>query len=216
MRSQIFSFPFDPEKLKEILILFAHPRLEHSRINSELIKAASQVEGVYVHDLYEQYPDFNIDIVKEQELLFGYEVVIWQHPFYWYSCPPLMKQWIDLVLEYNWAYGPHAVALKGKTILNAITAGGSREVYCTEGRNNYTVTEFLRPFEQTAHLCGMNYLPPFAVMGTHRISDEGIKAASQQYVRLLKALRADDVDAKAKDKCTFINDLEFVKGANHD
>lgn len=197
--------------MKEILILLAHPKLEHSRINAALIEAASQVPGVTVHDLYEQYPEFNVDIVKEQELLFGYEVIIWHHPFYWYSCPPLLKQWIDLVLEYNWAYGPRGVALKGRTVLNAITAGGSRKVYCEEGRNNYTVTEFLRPFEQTATLCGMQYLPPFAVMGTHRMSDSELQDHCQQYVRLLEALREDDITAEVKDKCQFINDLEIVK-----
>lgn len=196
--------------MKDILILFAHPRLEHSRVNAELIKAAAAVPNVTVHDLYEQYPDFNIDIVFEQEQLFGHDVIIWHHPFYWYSCPPLTKQWIDLVLEYNWAYGPRGFALKGKLALNAITAGGSRQVYCTEGRNNYTVTEFLRPFEQTATLCGMQYLPPFAVMGTHRMSDDGLEEHVQQYVRLLEALKEESVSVEVKDKCQFLNDLELI------
>ena len=199
-----------PLTVKQVLILFAHPRLEHSHINARLIKAASTVPGVTIHDLYEHYPDFNIDIVFEQEQLFAHEVVIWHHPLYWYSCPPLMKQWIDLVLEYNWAYGPRGLALREKTILNAITAGGSREVYCTDGRNNYTITEFLRPFEQTANLCGMNYLPPFAVMGTHRMTEAGILEHEQQYINLLNALQAGDFNAKVKDKCQFINDLEIV------
>ena len=121
-----------------------------------------------------------------------------------------MKQWIDLVLEYNWAYGPRGVFLRDKTILNAITAGGGRKVYCEEGRNNYTITEFLRPFEQTAILCGMNYLPPFAVMGTHRLADEDIVRYEQEYINLLNALREDHLTVEVKDKCQFINDLEIV------
>ena len=199
--------------MKRILILFAHPTLEQSNINAALIKAASSVEGVTVHDLYERYPDFNIDVVYEQEQLFAHEVVVWQHPFYWYSCPALMKQWIDMVLEYNWAYGPKGWALKGKLALNAITAGGSREVYCDEGRNRYTVTEFLRPFEQTARLCDMNYLPPFAVMGTHRVSGEGLKAYTEQYVQLLEALKTDRVAVTEQDNCLFLNDLPILNQA---
>ncbi|MDF7639407.1 NAD(P)H-dependent oxidoreductase [Lactobacillus sp. ESL0791] len=26
-----------------------------------------------------------------------------QFPFYWYSCPPLLKKWEDDVLEHGWA-----------------------------------------------------------------------------------------------------------------
>lgn len=197
--------------LKNILILLAHPRLENSRINNTLIEAAKGLPNVTVHDLYEMYPDFNIDIVHEQEVLFGHEVVIWQHPFYWYSAPPLLKHWIDLVLEYNWAYGPKAFALNNKTILNALTAGGSREVYCKEGKNNYTVGEFLRPFEQTARLCGMNYLPPFTVMSANKIKGEHIEACKKEYLNLLNWLSESEVDVAEKDNCQFINDLDEVK-----
>lgn len=196
--------------MKSILILFAHPRFEHSRVNKALIEAASKVEGVTIHDLYEHYPDFNIDIVHEQELLFGHEVVIWHHPFYWYSCPPLMKQWIDLVLEYNWAYGPKAFALKGKTALNAITAGGTKDVYCHGGRNNYNVSEFLRPFEQTARLCEMEYLPPFAAMGSHKMTNATLQDYQQQYTRLLHELRDGNSRLVTENNCEFLNDLDII------
>ena len=56
--------------------------------------------------MYEKYPDFNIDVDYEKKLLEKNQIIIWQHPFYWYSAPPLLKQWIDLVLEFGWAYGP--------------------------------------------------------------------------------------------------------------
>ena len=197
--------------MKDILILLAHPKLEDSRINKALVDAVKSLPNVTIHDLYENYPDFNIDIVREQEILFGHEVVIWQHPFYWYSAPPLMKQWIDLVLEYNWAYGPKAFALKNKTILNALSAGGSREVYCQGGRNNYTISEFLRPFEQTARLCGMNYLPPFAVMGANKIRGEQISKYTTEYVNLMNWLSSEEIRIGEKDNCQFVNDLSIVK-----
>jgi len=69
--------------VKNILILFAHPNYESSRVNHRLIKAARTLPNVTIRDLYELYPDFNIDIVEEQEILFGHEIVIWHHPFYW-------------------------------------------------------------------------------------------------------------------------------------
>ena len=100
--------------MRKILILLAHPKYEHSDVNHDLIEAVKNLEMVTVRDLYELYPDFNIDVQLEQEVLFEHEVVIWHHPIYWYSCPPLLKQWIDLVLEFGWAYGSGGIFLKDK------------------------------------------------------------------------------------------------------
>ncbi len=174
--------------MADILVIFAHPKFERSRVNKALVEVYSK-KGVTFHDLYEVYPDFNIDLQLEKDLLSSHDIIIWHHPFYWYSCPPLMKQWIDVVLEYDWAYGPNGNALKGKQVLSVITTGGSEEVYCTEGSNNYPVHEFLRPFEQTARLCGMSYLPPFTVMGTYRITNEDLKTNVEQFDMMLTALK---------------------------
>ena len=108
--------------MKDILILFAHPKFEQSRTNRALLRnIRDRTTGVTFHDLYERYPDFDIDVDFEKQLLKRHEVIIWHHPFYWYSCPPLMKQWIDLVLEFGWAYGPGGEALTGKTVLQVVT-----------------------------------------------------------------------------------------------
>ncbi len=197
--------------MSKILILFAHPRFEESRINHALIETASQIDGVSIRDLYELYPDFNVDIQAEQIELLQHDVIIFHHPFYWYSCPPLLKQWIDLVLEYNWAYGPHGKFLSGKIALNALTAGGIREVYNESGSNNYTIAEFLRPFEQTAKLCQMEYLPPFAVLGTHRLDNNGIKEYQKQYSQLLYLLGSGEFAPLRAHNCQFANDLAVIK-----
>jgi putative NADPH-quinone reductase len=112
-----------------VLILFAHPALEKSRVHTQLLKAARGISGVTFHDLYETYPDFDIDVREEQELLLQHDVVIWQHPFYWYSAPAIIKQWEDLVLEHGWAYGSGGRQLAGKAIFNAVTCGGSGSLY---------------------------------------------------------------------------------------
>tara|TARA_R110002124_G_scaffold138576_6_gene302152 strand:- start:81291 stop:81713 length:423 start_codon:yes stop_codon:yes gene_type:complete len=131
--------------MKKILILFSHPKFEKSRANLALVNHVKDKEHVTFHDLYEQYPDFHIDINAEKELLKQHDIIIWHHPFYWYSCPPLMKQWLDIVLEFNWAYGPEGSALQNKICLNVITTGGSKEVYCSEGYNSFTVKQFYDP-----------------------------------------------------------------------
>lgn len=88
-----------------ILVIFAHPVLEKSRVNRMLLKRYSGLQNVTVSDIYDKYPDFNIDTEAEKQLLMNCDIIILHHPLYWYSCPPLLKQWIDLVLEAGWAYG---------------------------------------------------------------------------------------------------------------
>ncbi|NRA48600.1 MAG: NAD(P)H-dependent oxidoreductase [Phaeodactylibacter sp.] len=196
--------------MKKVLILFAHPRFEQSRTNKVLVQNIQDMEGVTFNDLYERYPNFHIDISYEKELLEEHDAIIWHHPFYWYSCPPLMKQWIDLVLEYGWAYGPGGNALEGKKCLQIITAGGSEKVYSSEGRNVYSINEFLRPFEQTARLCHMEYLTPFAVMGTHRLTPDDLNKFAQQYRQIIETLQ-EDQSLQSIQSCVFQTDIPELK-----
>ena len=186
--------------MARILVLFAHPALEKSRVHARMIRNLETIPGLYFHDLYEAYPDFDIDVRKEQQLLLDHDVIVLQHPFYWYSAPALIKQWLDLVLEHGWAYGTGGNKLPGKWMMNAISAGGRAEAYSREGRNQYTVPELLAPVRQTAKLCGMLYLPPFLVHGTHRLTEIEIAEHGRQYHRVLHLLadnkiKSDDFDA---------------------
>src|SRR6188474_2192706 len=124
---------------KKVLVIFAHPLFEKSRVHASLVKSIPRISEVTFHDLYEFYPDFNINIRYEQEQLKQHDVIILQHPFYWYSVPPILKQWIDMVLEYGWAYGKNGTALQGKWMLNAFSTGGPHHAYGREGRNRFTI-----------------------------------------------------------------------------
>lgn len=178
----------------QILILFAHPALEKSRVNRHLIQAVRGLDAVTVHDLYETYPDFHINVKAEQDLLLAHDIVVFHHPFYWYSSPALLKEWLDLVLEHGFAYGQGGTALHGKKCLTALTTGGDKEAYCQKGYNHFTVRELLVPFEQTARLCGMEYLPPFVVQGTHRLQERHqIDQHAEAYRATMMALRDDTI-----------------------
>ena len=174
--------------MPRVLVLFAHPRLEGSRANRRLLAHVPDDPRLTRHDLYEAYPDFAIDVEAEQARLLAHDVVVWHHPLYWYSAPPLVKQWIDLVLTFGWAYGPGGRALAGKSLLHAVTAGGTSAAYRKDGFHGWTLADFLRPLQRTATLCGMQWLPPFAVHGTHRLSETDLDDAGRRYGRLLRAL----------------------------
>lgn len=192
--------------MRKILILFAHPRFEHSVVNKALASIATEFRNVTFNDLYELYPEFNIDLTREKELLLEHDIIAWHHPFYWYSCPPLLKQWIDLVLEFNWAYGPNGNALKGKYVFNTITTGGTRQAYQPEGRNRFTVNQLLTPFNQTAFLCKMTYLPPFAVQGTHRLDSDELKKILKTYGLLLEFLTNESNNPDELRNMEYLND----------
>ena len=189
--------PNEDPLLKPVLILFAHPALQKSRVNRVLIDGVRDLEGVTVHDLYEAYPDFDIDVRREQLLLLEHDIVVFMHPFFWYSTPAILKEWQDLVLEHGWAYGREGTALHGKTFLSAITTGGREVAYCREGYNRFAIQELLAPLEQTARLCGMESLPPFVVHGTHGITEEEIHRNAKDWRRAVEALRDDRLDVEA-------------------
>ena len=193
--------------MAKILILFAHPRLEKSRTNKALLHHIPQHTDLHFHDLYEHYPDFNVDVEREKELLVRNDIIVWHHPFYWYSAPPLLKQWIDTVLEFGWAYGPGGNALQGKIAFNAITTGGAQEAYTPAGHHRFTVRQFLAPFDRTTTLCKMTYLPPFAVQGTHRLSDEALAEQAQQYGTLLNKLLRNNFDVNECVSLEFLNEI---------
>lgn len=182
---------------QRVLVLFAHPAFHRSRVQRALLSAARAVDGVTVHDVYEAYPDFDIDVPHEQGLLTAHDVIVWQHPLFWYSTPAIVKQWEDLVLEHGWAYGRDGRALHGKTWLHAVSAGGGEAAYTPEGRNRHSVARLLAPLEQTAVLCGMTWLPPFVVHGTHVLDADGIAGYAAEYAGVLGALRDGRLDAAA-------------------
>ena len=173
----------------KVLVLLAHPALETSVTNRRLARAVTGLDGVRVHDLYETYPDFEVDVAFEQDLLREHDIVVFQHPFYWYSAPALVKEWLDLVLEHGFAYGRTGNALRGKLMLNALSTGGREEAYASDGRNGFTIRQLLAPFDQTAHLCHMTYLPPFIVFRGRGLPRQALAETAARYRRCVEALR---------------------------
>jgi glutathione-regulated potassium-efflux system ancillary protein KefG len=184
-----------------------HPLLYNSRINRRLVQAVEELKGVTVRHMYDLYPDFFIDVKKEQEVLLEHDIIVWQHPFYWYSSPSLLKEWIDLVLEHGFAYGRKGRALEGKMILSAISTGGRREAYLADEEGKFSIRQLLAPFEQTTKLCRMQYLSPFVTHGTHLLDEEGINKAASDYAKVISALRDDIFSEEEILDREYFNDL---------
>lgn len=57
--------------------------------------------------------------------------------------------------------------------------------------------QFLAPIERTAVLCGMEYLPPFIVYGTHGLTEDDIERHAEDYRRVVIGLRDRTLDLVA-------------------
>ena len=174
--------------MPRVLVLFAHPALEKSRVHRRLVDQVPAQADLTFHDLYEAYPRMDIDVEREQKLLVTHDTVVFQFPFYWYSTPPLLKQWQDLVLVHGWAYGSEGTALRDKSFVCVVSTGGRASAYAPGGYNRHTVRQLIAPLEQTARLCGMRFLPPYVVFGTHSMSPTDIENAAVGYRLFLEAL----------------------------
>jgi glutathione-regulated potassium-efflux system ancillary protein KefG len=173
----------------KILVLFAHPRISDSVVQRRMLAAIKDLDGVMIHDLYAAYPDFDIDVDREQALLLQHDIVVFQHPFYWYSSPAIIKEWEDLVLEHGWAYGSGGTRLHGKFMLQAVSTGGPERAYHARGRNRFEVAELLAPFNQTAYLCGMGWLTPFVIYLGRHMTDQELTQHVESYRDLIIGLR---------------------------
>jgi glutathione-regulated potassium-efflux system ancillary protein KefF len=174
--------------MAEVLVIAAHPQLENSRVTRALLQALAQADParVTVRSLYALYPDYFVDVPAEQAALQAAKLVVWLHPVHWYSMPPLMKLWLDETLAFGWAYGPGGEALRGKDLWLVASTGGPEESYRPDGYNRYFFDAFLYPYEQTAALVGMRWLPPLVLHGAHRIADAELAAHAALFVQRLQ------------------------------
>jgi glutathione-regulated potassium-efflux system ancillary protein KefF len=168
----------DPMTTKFIAHIYAHPLAERSLANQELLDALGDLPFVFRRNLYDLYPDFDIDVEAERALLESVDLIVLQHPVYWYSMPALLKLWIDEVFGLGWAYGSGGTALVGKQMLWIVTTGGDFRAYSESGPHRHPFDVFIAPVRQTAHFCGMHWQEPLVIHDAHsdrtHVQDAGL------------------------------------------
>lgn len=169
------------------LVIAAHPNLSGSNVNKTWMNHLNREEDVTVHDLYSEYPDFKIDMEREQKLLLEHDRIVFQFPFYWYSSPSLLKEWQDEVLAYGWAYGSQGTKLHGKEFMLAVSTGGPEAAYQSGGYNHYSMSELFKPFQAMANLTGMRFLPAFVEHGVRMLNQEQVVESAGELIRHIKA-----------------------------
>ncbi|NJM31875.1 MAG: NAD(P)H-dependent oxidoreductase [Limnobacter sp.] len=167
------------------LAMIAHPCLSESRVNKAWANALSECPNVTVRDLTSEYPNMDIDVLLEQELLLEHQRIAFLFPLYWYSSPAILKQWLDLVLQPGFAYGIGGDKLHGKEFVVATAIGSNREGYRAGNHNHFTIDELLRPFQQSVNYIGGRYLPAFCFYKSMVATDEEIAQNAKNLVAYL-------------------------------
>lgn len=167
--------------MKEILVVYGHPYPNRSRAGRALLAAVDDLPNLRVHALYSLYPDFAIDVEREQELVLASDVLVWQCPFYWYGMPALMHLWVEKVLAHGWAYGKGGDKVRGKTVQWVTTTGAPESEYTARGIHGHEFSRFVPAISQTAIFCGMRFADPIVVFGSHRLSEKELLHQGTRY-----------------------------------
>lgn len=142
--------------MKKTLVIYGHPYYEMSVCNKAILdEFSSEVPEAEVVNLAKLYPDFNIDVEKEQKRLVEADTIVFQFPFWWYGSPSIMHRYVENVFTHGFAYGSTGTALRGKKIIFSFTAGGAKEAYTKDGYQHFEMDAFTPQFIAMANLCGL-------------------------------------------------------------
>lgn len=173
------------------LVIVTHPNLEASVVNKRLAEELKKHPDKYtVHELYKVYPDGNINVQQEQQLIESHGNLVLQFPIYWFNCPPLLKKWLDEVFTYGWAYGSNGGdKLKNRKAALAVSAGIKKEDFEDEGKYRYSLAQILTPFELSFQYCKADYRSFYAFYGAENDPPESkLEQSALEYVNFIDNL----------------------------
>lgn len=180
------------------LVIISHPEIMESGSQQYLLSSIPENKDITVHHLDSVYPDFNIDVEKEQNLLKEHERIIFQFPFYWYSAPALLKKWQDDVLTDGFAYGKKGKALVGKEFGLVMSIGVKKEEYQPGGREGFSIDELTKPFQALALKTGMEFLKMLPIFQFSYLTENQKMNLLIRYQQYLTREKEDSLEAREK------------------
>lgn len=145
------------------LVLVSHPEYDNSMTEAFLKQCQSDIENVDWVVLDNIQTEFAFDKEQEQQRLTQYDRILFQFPMYWYSAPALMKKYEDDVFTKNFIAYEQEGALKGKEMGIITTLGDPIKDYQVGGREGFSISELLKPYQAIAQRGQMKFLKPFVI-----------------------------------------------------
>jgi glutathione-regulated potassium-efflux system ancillary protein KefF len=144
--------------MKDIIIVSGHTDLNNSVANKTILEALTKklpkAEFDYLDKLY---PDYKINVEAEQQKLIKADIIVLQHPIFWYSMPSLLGKWIEDVFIRGFSHGSTGDKLHGKQLISSFTTGAPEVNYHKDGAVGYEIEELLPPIKATCKLCGLQF-----------------------------------------------------------
>lgn len=136
------------------LVLVGHPQEDKSILNAEMARRWA----AHPHTEVRWIGAGAVEVAVEQAAVESAEHIVFQFPLYWYGPPACLKQWMDEVLTWGWAFGPNGGLLHGRTLQCAITVGGKLSDYTPEGKHRTSLGSLMEPLERMASYVGLEWL----------------------------------------------------------
>ncbi len=156
--------------MKNTLIILAHPDIYQSIGNRFITEELDKLENVQIRNLNHLYPDYKIDVRVEQEELKKADIIIFQYPLFWYNVPAIMKEWIDNVFTYGFAFGKGNYQLENKKVIASFTTGTSINDYPKD-----VIDKISFPIRGLADYCKMEYITQVVSHEINAYSEEAKK-----------------------------------------
>jgi putative NADPH-quinone reductase len=139
--------------MPSILWIIGHPQFQ------EAVGAQAIVQNLMEHEQVEFriICDVNWDRGKEQSRWMNADHIVFHFPLFWYGMPGILKTYLDDMLQPGWAFGEGGHALQSKTLSASITTGAALSSYASGGNNDYELSQFMLPLQQTARFTGMRW-----------------------------------------------------------
>lgn len=151
------------------LLILAHPYYAQSIANKaiveELVKTYPDLE---VRDIFQLYPDYQIDVSAEQEALLRHDTIILQYPMFWFNMPAILKLWFDEVFTYQFAYGSQGDKLKDKKVIISMTVGQTEANMVSDQEN--LIDSFLKAVQYSIQYTQMQLSNTFLLYDVSPLS----------------------------------------------
>ncbi|MCD2255727.1 NAD(P)H-dependent oxidoreductase [Agrilactobacillus fermenti] len=167
------------------LVVIAHPDYDNSGTQAFLQASAQSLSQVTWHILDQVYPDLHMDIIAERQLIQQADQIIFQFPLYWYSAPASLYAWLDQVLQTK-----HEETLpdfSGKILGLVVSTGTDQKQFAAGRQEQFTLSEYLRPFEGIARKVNLQYRAPLIISQFSYLSEQQkmhLLITYQQYLTL--------------------------------
>lgn len=171
--------------MKNTLVIFAHPFLEYSYSNRVLINFYERHQHYDFLDLYELYSDFHIPAFKERKRLAKYERFIFHFPIIWFGAPPLLRLWLDEVLDPTWIDPEIDNPFENKEVFILTTTRSKEKSFGPSGKHGYTVDHLISGLIVTLRAFEADLKPTFIVYEAENLTKKEIIQHKQNFIKLL-------------------------------